>query len=62
MLEKIKGKRRKGWQRMRWLDVIIDSMDISLSELWEVVEDREVWHAAATGSQRVGHNLVTEQQ
>ena len=62
MLEKIKGKWRKGWQRMRWLDVIIDSMDISLSELWEVVGDREVWHAAATGSQRVGPNLVTEQQ
>ena len=49
MLEKIKGKRRKGWQRMRWLDVIIDSMDMSLSKFREVVKDREAWHAAIHG-------------
>ena len=49
MLEKIEGKRRRGQQRMRWLDGIIDSTDMSLNRLWEMVKDRESWPAAAHG-------------
>ena len=60
MLGKIEGKRRKGWQRMRWLDSMADSMDMNLRKLWEVVKDRGAWHAAVPGIHRVGENSVTE--
>ena len=49
MLGKIKSKRRRGWQRMTWLDNVTDSVDLSLSKLQQTVKDRETWHAAVHG-------------
>ena len=62
MLGKTEGCRRRGLQRMRWLDSITDSMNMNLSRLWEIVEDRGVGMLQSMGSQGVRHNLATEKQ
>ena len=62
MVGKTEGRRRRGQQRMKWLDGITDLIDMSWSKLWKIVKDRKAWRAAVHGLQRVGHDLVTEQQ
>ena len=53
MLGKVKGRRRRGQQRMRWSDSTTDSMDMNLSKLWELVKDRETWYAVVHGAEKI---------
>ena len=59
---KIEGRRRRGRERMRWLDGITDAMNMNLGKLQEMLRDREAWRVVVLGSKRVGHNWATEQQ
>ena len=62
MLGKTEGKKRRGQKRMRWLDGITDSIGMTLSKVWETVEDRGTWCATSTGVTKIGHDVATEQQ
>ena len=62
ILGKTEGKRRRGWQKKRWLGSIMNSMDMSLSRLWETVKNREAWLLQFMGLQRVGHDPTTTQK
>ena len=62
MLGKIEGKRRRGWKRMGWLGSTTDSMDMSLGKLWEMLKDREAWHAAVHWVTKSWHSLAANQR
>ena len=61
MLGKTEGRRRRGWQKMRWLDSITDSMEINLSKLWEIVKDREAWHGVVKSWTQLSNQITLDQ-